>query len=123
MATDTKNKKFSCRRRTVKRDESEQIEISPYIKSVMEGAPPRYLDDEIEAINMAKKLGWRPKPGEGSPAYRPGSYMEYLHNHPEEVDRILREHGIDPDEINKILEQGGGILPGWNGKKNKRNQT
>ena len=53
----------------------EQIEISPYIKSVMEGAPPRYLDDEIEAINTAKKLGWRPKPGEGSPAYRAGSYM------------------------------------------------
>ena len=96
----------------------EKIEISPYIKAVMEGAPPKYLEDEVEAINMAKKLGWRPKPGEGSPAYRPGSCMEYLHNHPEEVDRILREHGIDPDEINRILEQGGGRIPvGYTMKK------
>ena len=94
-----------------------------YIKSKMLLPVEVNLDDEIEAINLAKKLGWRPKPGEGSPAYKPGSYMEYLDNHPEEVDRILREHGIDPDEINRILEQGGGILPGWNGKKNKRNQT
>jgi hypothetical protein len=77
----------------------------------MEGAPPKYLDDEIEAINLAKKLGWRPKPGEGSPAYKPGSCMEYLHNHPEKVDRILRERGIDADEINRILEQGGGRIP------------
>ena len=126
MANDTKKRcanHHSCGKRRNGSSPHEQIEISSYIKSVMEGAPPRYLDDEIEAINMAKKLGWRPKPGEGSPAYRAGSYMEYLQNHPEEVDRILREHGIDPDEINRILEQGGGILPGWNGKKNPRNQT
>jgi len=117
MATDTKNKKSSRCRHTVKHEEAEQIEISPYLKSVMEGAPPRYLDDEIEAINMAKKLGWRPKPGEGSPAYRPGSYMEYLHNHPEEVDRILRKHGIDPEEFDRILKSGKGVLPGFDKKK------
>ncbi len=89
----------------------ETIEISPYIKAVMEGAPPRYLDDEIEAIKLAKKLGRKPPPGSGSPAVQPGSYMEYLSQHPEEVDRVLREHGIDPDEINRILERGGGRIP------------
>jgi len=122
MANETEKKHANHRRRKKQKNNlslSEHIEISPYIKSVMEGAPPRYLDDEIEAINLAKKLGWRPKPGEGSPAYKPGSYMEYLNNHPEEVDRILREHGIDPDEINRILEQGWGRIPvGYTKKKN-----
>ena len=45
-----------------------------------------------------------------SPAIKPGSYDEYLWNHPEEVQRILRQHGIDPDEIKKILEDGGGVI-------------
>ena len=33
-----------------------------------------------------------------SVAIKPGTYMEYLWNHPEEVRRILLEHGADPDE-------------------------
>jgi len=31
-------------------------------------------------------------------AIRPGSREEYLWNHPEEVRRILLEHGVDPDD-------------------------
>ncbi len=95
-----------------------EIEISPYIRAVMEGAPPRYLDYEIEAIRMAEKLGWEAK-GDGSPAIKPGSRMEYLWNHPEEVDKILREHDVDPEEFDRILRSGKGVLPGFDDKKNK----
>jgi len=35
-------------------------------------------------------------------AIRPGTYMEYLWNHPEEVRRILQEHGIDPDDDSRL---------------------
>ena len=31
-------------------------------------------------------------------AIKPGTYMEYLWKHPEEVRKILLEHGIDPDD-------------------------
>ena len=31
-------------------------------------------------------------------AIKPGSREEYLWNHPEEVRRILLEHGVDPDD-------------------------
>jgi len=31
-------------------------------------------------------------------AIQPGTYEEYLWNHPEEVRRILLEHGVDPDD-------------------------
>lgn len=93
-------------------------EISPYIRAVMEGAPPRYLDDEMEALKMVEKLGWEAK-GDGSPAIKPGSRMEYLWNHPEEVDKILREHGIEPEEFDRILQSGKGALPGFGNKKNK----
>ena len=49
---------------------------------------------------------------------RPGSKAEYLWNHPEIVNAHLREFGIDPDEIDRILERGGGKLPyGKLGKK------
>jgi len=34
----------------------DDFDIPPHIKAVMKGAPPRYLDDEIEAINWAKKI-------------------------------------------------------------------
>ena len=98
----------------------DDFDIPPHIKAVMKGAPPRYLDDEIEAIKWAKKIGWRAMPDSVSIGVKPGGYMEYLEKHPEEADRILREHGIDPDEIDRILEQGGGTLPGWNGKKKNK---
>ena len=48
---------------------------------------------------MGKKA--KSKYGDKEPvsiAIKPGTYMEYLWNHPEEVRRILLEHGADPDE-------------------------
>jgi len=89
----------------------DDFDIPPHIKAVMKGAPPRYLDYEIEAIKWAKKIGWCAMPNSISIGVKPGSYMEYLYNHPEEVERILREHGVDLDKVNKILEQGGEIIP------------
>ncbi len=97
----------------------ERIEISPYIWSVMHGAPPRYLEDEDEAIDLAKKLGWKSDPRCYAPL-KPVSDEEM-----EEIHRLLRKHGIDPDEIDRILDNGGGTLPGWDGKKktNSDNET
>jgi len=46
-----------------------------------------------------------------SPAIKPGSYDEFLWNHPEEVDRLLREYGVDLEELDRILERGGGKVP------------
>jgi len=45
-----------------------------------------------------------------SPAIKPGTYDEYLWNHPEEVERLLREYGVDVEELDRILEQGGGKI-------------
>lgn len=46
-----------------------------------------------------------------SRAIKPGSYEEYLWNHPEEMDRLLREYGVDVKEFDHILENGGGKIP------------
>ena len=113
MMSANPTKRLKQREGERKRSENiREIEISPYIRAVMEGAPPRYLDDEMEALKMAEKLGWEAK-GDGSPAIKPGSRMEYLWNHPEEVDKILKEHGIEPDEFDRILQSGKGVLPGF----------
>lgn len=45
------------------------------------------------------------------PAIKPGTYEEYLWNHPEEVDRILRENGVDMEELERVLARGEGRLP------------
>jgi len=54
-----------------------------------------------------------------SRAIKPGTYDEYLWNHPEEVERILREHGVDVEKLNKILERGGGVIHLTFDKKNQ----
>jgi len=41
-----------------------------------------------------------------APAIRPGSYMDYLDKHPEVVEASLRRMGIDPDELNRLLDEG-----------------
>ena len=51
-----------------------EIEISPYIRSVMAGASPRYLEDEMKALKIAEQLGWEAQK-DGSPAIKPGSRM------------------------------------------------
>ena len=43
-------------------------------------------------------------------AIKPGSRAEYWYNHPEELDAQLRSYGIDPDEIDRVVAQGGGKL-------------
>jgi hypothetical protein len=95
-----------------------EIEISPYIRAVMEGAPPRYLEYEMKALKIAEKLGWEAQK-DGSPAIKPGSRMDYLWNNPEEVDKLLREHGVEPEEFDRILQSGKGGLPGFGKQKNK----
>ena len=42
---------------------------------------------------------------------KPGSESEYYWEHPELDKQVLREHGIDPDEIERIILAGGGQLP------------
>lgn len=54
-----------------------------------------------------------------SPAIEPGTYSDYLwHLTDEEIDRMLEEAGFDVKEINRILAQGGGVIP-WPNAKNK----
>jgi hypothetical protein len=93
--------------------EGERLEISPYIWSVMHGAPPRYLDDEDEAIELAKKLGWKADPRwHALGARKPVSDEEAAEN-----ERFLRECGIDMDEWHRLMKKGGGEMPGWHAKK------
>jgi hypothetical protein len=40
------------------------------------------------------------------PVIKPGSYSEYLHNHPEVVEEGLRKMGIDPAEMERLLLEG-----------------
>jgi deoxyhypusine synthase len=74
----------------------------------------------IEASQMATtaKMGKKKAPIL-SPATKTGSYGEYLWNHPEEVERILREHDVDIEKLNKILEGGGGVIHLNFDKKNR----
>ena len=85
----------------------ERIEISPYIWSVMHGAPPRYLEDEDEAIEIAKKLGWKADPS----CHAPGARKPVSDEEDEENRRFLRECGVDVDEMDRILKKGGGTIP------------
>jgi len=39
-------------------------------------------------------------------AIKPGTYSDYLSKHPEVVDAGLREMGIDPDELDRLLDEG-----------------
>jgi hypothetical protein len=78
------------------------------------------LNEEAKAAEAAFKAGYYKKQRITAPAIEPGSYSEYLWKHPEEADRILREHGVDVEEVNRILERGGGVLPiGYVNKKNQ----
>jgi hypothetical protein len=91
--------------------DGEQLEISPYIWGVMHGEPPIYLEDEEKAIELAKKLGWKADP-RWHPTVAPVSDEEAAKNR-----QFLQECGIDMDEWDRIMKQGGGTMPGWNAKK------
>jgi hypothetical protein len=53
-----------------------------------------------------------------SRAIKPGTYDEYLWKHPDEVERILREHGVDMEKLNETLD-GGGVIHLTFDKKNR----
>ena len=39
-------------------------------------------------------------------AVKPGTYSDYLSKHPEVVDAKLRKMGIDPNELDRLLDEG-----------------
>ena len=45
-----------------------------------------------------------------SGAIKPGSLDEYLWNHPDEVEKFLREHGLNPEELDEMLKEGGCVI-------------
>ena len=46
-----------------------------------------------------------------SRAEKPGSAAAHWAKHPEEVDAALAAHGIDLEELDRVLEKGEGRLP------------
>lgn len=52
--------------------------------------------DKAKPKRKTSTNSWRGVPV--SVAIKPGSYEEYLWNHPEELRRLLLERGIDPDD-------------------------
>ena len=95
--------------------EGERIEISPYIWGVMHGEPPLYLEDEEQAIEIAKKLGRKGDP-RWHPTVKPVSDETAVEN-----EQFLRECGMDMDEWHRIMKKGGGEMPGWHATQKKTN--
>ena len=55
-----------------------------------------------------------------TPAIKPGTRSAYLWELPdEEIDRMLREHGVDTEELNRILAKGGGVITFNHAKTNQ----
>jgi len=54
-------------------------------------------------------------------AIKPGTYSDYLNEHPEVVDAGLRRMGIDPDELDRLLDGEGAVVTTFN--SNFRNAT
>ena len=52
-----------------------------------------------------------------SPAIKPGSFQDYLLSHPQEMNRILREYGINPDDYSTLEDWD--IAKAKNNKKQK----
>lgn len=53
-------------------------------------------------------------------AVKPGTYSDYLRKHPEVVDAGLREMGIDPDELDRLLDEGPVLIDLNNFKGNAK---
>ncbi|MCZ6680738.1 MAG: hypothetical protein O7E52_26205 [Candidatus Poribacteria bacterium] len=73
-----------------------------------------------QKLNSAKSCttGSKYPPHTRPPAIKPGSYSEYLHQHPEVVEKELRAIGIDPDELMRMLLEGGTVIMKFNNSKN-----
>lgn len=61
-------------------------------------------------MNKISTQNKRKKKQETSPAIKPGSFDEYLWNHPDEVEKFLREHGLNPEELDEMLKEGGCVI-------------
>jgi hypothetical protein len=71
----------------------------------------------VEAI---KKSGQKHKQRIVVPAIKPGTRSAYLWKLPdEEINRMLREHGVDVEELNRILAEGGGTITFNHAKTNQ----
>ena len=68
----------------------------------------------MEQKKSKSKYPPHPRP----PATKPGSYGEYLDKHPEIVEEGLRNMGIDPDEMEKLLLEGWTLEINLNNFKN-----
>jgi hypothetical protein len=91
--------------------DGERMEIPPHIWRVMHGTMPRYLEEEEEALRFAEKLGWKADSKDEAPPLQLGSEVEEA-----EIHRIMRIRGLSPEKIERLLENGGGTLPGFYGK-------
>jgi hypothetical protein len=56
-------------------------------------------------------------------AFKKGSFGEYLWNHPEEVEAFLEKIGVDLEVLDRIIEQGGGVVPFKNAKNYSRQSS
>jgi len=54
-------------------------------------------------------------------AIKPGTYSDYLRKHPEVVDAGLRRMGIDPEELDRLLDGKGAVVITFN--SNFKNAT
>ena len=66
---------------------------------------PRYFAIGLEVRTVRQKKSKYP-PHTRPPVFKPGSYGEYLHQHPEVADEGLRKMGLELDEIDKLLMEG-----------------
>ncbi len=70
----------------------------------------------MEAIKKSYERGQRIM----APAIKHGTRSAYLWELPdEEIDRMLREHGVDTEELDRILAEGGGIITFNHAKTNQ----
>ena len=56
-----------------------------------------------------------------TPAIKPGTRSAYFWElSDEEINRMLKEHGVDTEELDKIFARGGGVIT-FNHAKTNRN--
>ncbi len=67
-------------------------------------------------MNKFVKFCHKQKPKVTAAAFKKGSFGEYLWNHPEEVEAFLEKIGVDLENLDRIIEQGGGVVPFKNAK-------
>ncbi len=74
-------------------------------------------------MNKSAKSCHKKKQKVTAPAFKKGSFGEYLWNHPEEVEAFLEKIGVDLEELDRIIEQDGGVVPFKNAKNYSHQNT